>query len=438
MMTQSNLEHELFKNLLEKIRSISDQSDFIQRMQQKAWQRFLEFDLPKKNNEIYRHIKLKQLFSKPYEFPVDEALAVEEIKEFIFPECQESVIVFLNGKYHPHLSCIVGLPKKIVISSLEDASQTFGAFLNNHWSQSLKEETDSFALMNAALYQKGLFIYLPPNSIVETPIQILHIISSQVCAPILFPRIQIFVGANSDIKLISSQKSLGCESYFVNQVEELVLDDNAHVHYSQDFCGEKPQSWHFDSMRATLKKNSTLKSVCVTEGSATVRTDYRVALCGENAEALLNSLWMLSDKSEAHSHVFMDHQAPNCRSFQLFKGVLNDFSRSSFEGKIMVRQKAQKTEAFQLNNNLILHDYAHADSKPNLEIFADDVKASHGATVGQLDLEQLFYLKTRGFSDEDARSLLIFGFCEQMIEMFDLNSLKKEITQKARNYLKKR
>lgn len=434
-MTQLNLEHELFKSLLERMRSKEDQIDFIERMQQKAWQRFLDLDLPKKNNEIYRHIKLKQLFSKPYEVPKDDVVKAEEMKRFIFPECQNSVIVFVNGKYHPDLSYVQGLPKKIVISSLEDASQTFGAFLNNHWSQSLKDETDSFAILNAALYQKGLFVYLPPNCVVERPIQILHIISGQESAPILFPRIQIFVGANSDVKLISSQKSLGCANYFVNQVEELVLDDNAHVHYSQNFCDESPQSWHFDSMRATLKKNSTLKSVCITEGSATVRTDYRVALSGENAEALLNSLWMLSGKSEAHSHVFMDHQAPNCRSFQLFKGVLNDFSRSSFEGKIMVRQKAQKTEAFQLNNNLILHDYAHADSKPNLEIFADDVKASHGATVGQLDAEQIFYLKTRGFSDEDAKSLLIFGFCEQIIEMFDLNSLKEEITQKARNYL---
>lgn len=146
---------------------------------------------------------------------------------------------------------------------------------------------------------------------------------------------------------------------------------------------------------------------------------------------------MLADKREAHTHIFMEHQAPHCRSFQLFKSVLNDFSRSSFEGKIMVRQAAQKTEAFQLNNNLLLSDHAHADSKPNLEIFADDVKASHGATVGQLDIDQLFYMKTRGFSDQAAKNLLIFGFCEQVVEMITLPSLREEISARTRHYLTK-
>ncbi len=170
----------------------------------------------------------------------------------------------------------------------------------------------------------------------------------------------------------------------------------------------------------------------------TVRTDYHVILAGENAEALLNGVWMLADKREAHIHIFIDHQAPQCRSYQLFKGVLNDFSRSSFEGKIMVRQAAQKTEAFQLNNNLLLNDHAHADSKPNLEIFADDVKASHGATVGQLDIEQLFYMKTRGFPEEEAKNLLIYGFAEQVIQMIPLESLRNSISERVARYIRKK
>jgi Fe-S cluster assembly protein SufD len=239
------------------------------------------------------------------------------------------------------------------------------------------------------------------------------------------------------VRLISTQKNLATSGYFVNQVSEFVIDEGAHVHYTQVLCDEHPQAWHLDAVRATLKRDSTLKTVCVTEGSTTVRTDYKIALTGENAEALLNGVCMLSDKREAHAHIFMEHQAPFCRSFQLFKSVLNDFSRSSFEGKIMVRQAAQKTEAFQLNNNLVLNDHAHADSKPNLEIFADDVKASHGATVGQLDADQLFYMKTRGFSDAEAKNLLVYGFCEQVIEMIPLPSLREEISAKARKYLTK-
>jgi Fe-S cluster assembly protein SufD len=165
-----------------------------------------------------------------------------------------------------------------------------------------------------------------------------------------------------------------------------------------------------------------------------VRNDYRVVIGGENAEASLNGVWMLGDRNESHMHVIVDHQAPHCRSMQLFKGVLNGNSHSSFEGKILVRQAAQKTEAFQLNNNLLLSDRAHADSKPNLEIFADDVKASHGATVGQLDKEQIFYMKTRGFHEADAKNLLVYGFCEEVIDMIPIPSVHQAMKKYAKSY----
>jgi Fe-S cluster assembly protein SufD len=152
----------------------------------------------------------------------------------------------------------------------------------------------------------------------------------------------------------------------------------------------------------------------------TTRHDYRVAMSGENSEALLHGLLTLKDRREAHNNILIDHQAPHCRSNQLFKGVLSDVSRSSFEGKILVRQEAQKTEAFQLNNNLLLSERANADSKPNLEIFADDVKASHGATIGQLNAEHLFYLKTRGLRDIEAKKLLVNGFCREILDLIPI------------------
>ena len=437
MMAQPGLEQETFKTLLEDLRTQSQASDSLERMRQKAWQHFLALGLPSRQNEVYRYVKLRQLFSQPYQLASETVLTVDQIQNWIYPECRHACVVFVNGHYSSQLSNLQALPTRVVVSSLQDANQTFGALLNNYWAKSLKEETDAFAALNGALYGKGAFLYLPPRSILETPLQILHLITSDDQLQMLVPRIQIFVGSHSDVRVIHTQKNLATTGYFVNQVSEFVIDEGAHVHYTQVLCDEHPQAWHLDAVRATLKRDSTLKTVCVTEGSATVRTDYKVSLTGENAEALLNGVYMLADKREAHAHVLMDHQAPLCRSYQLFKNVLNDFSRSSFEGKIMVRQPAQKTEAFQLNNNLLLNDYAHADSKPNLEIFADDVKASHGATVGQLDAEQLFYMKTRGFSDEAAKNLLVYGFCEQVIEMIPVPSLREEISLKARHYLTK-
>ncbi len=437
MMAQPGLEQETFKTLLERCHTQGHKEEALERMRQKAWQHYLSLGLPSRQNEVYRYIKLRHLFAQPYQMASEPAVNLQQIQQWIYPECRQSVLVFVNGYYNPQLSCLDALPTKLVVSPLQEAIQTYGTFLNNHWAKVFKEETDSFAALNGALHHKGGFIYLPPKTVVEAPIQVLHVVDTQDQLQMLMPRLQIFVGAQSDVRFVCTQRSLAQAGYFVNQVAELVIDEGAHVHYTQILCDEHPQAWHLDAFRATLKRDSTLKTVCVTEGSLTVRTDYRITLMGENAEALLNGVWMLADKREAHSHVFMDHQAPYCRSFQLFKGALTDFSRSSFEGKIMVRQAAQKTEAFQLNNNLVLNDHAHADSKPNLEIFADDVKASHGSTVGQLDPEQLFYMKTRGFSDEAAKNLLIYGFCEQVIEMIQLPSLREEISARARHYLKK-
>lgn len=437
MMAQPGLEQETFKNLLENFRAQTAANDMLERMRQKAWQHFLSLGLPTRQNEVYRYIKLRHLFSQPYRLADEKTLKMEQIASWIYPECQQSILVFVNGHYNPNLSCLDALPSKVVVSSLQEATDTYGAFLNNYWTKTLNDETDSFAALNGALHRKGAFLYFPPNTIVDVPIQVLHVVDDNDQLQMLMPRLQIFIGSRSDIRLINTQKSRSSMGYFVNQVAELVLDEGAHVHYTQLLCDEHPQAWHLDAFRAILKHDSGLKTVCINQGSTTVRTDYKISLAGENAEALLNGVWMLGEKREAHTHVYMDHQAPHCRSYQLFKGVLNDFSRSSFEGKIMVRRPAQKTEAFQLNNNILLNDHTHADSKPNLEIYADDVKASHGATIGQLDPEQLFYMKTRGFSDDTAKNLLIYGFCEQVIEMIQLPSLREEISSRAYNYLKK-
>lgn len=435
MMAEPGLEQETFKDLLEHFRAQANAHDSLEKVRQKAWQHFLTLGLPSRKNEVYRYIKLRQLFAQPFCLPDEKMVLSEDIQSWIYPECRNSILVFVNGRFAPQLSNLSALPPKVVVSSLQEAMQTYGSFLNNYWTKSLKEEQDPFAALNGALHGEGVFLFLPPKSVIEAPIQILHVIDQDDQIQMLTPRLQMFVGPHSELRLIGTQKNLGSSAYFVNQVSEFVIDEGAHVHYTQVLCDEQPLSWHLDAVRATLKRDSTFKTVCVTAGSATVRTDYRIALTGENCEALLNGVCMLSDKRESHTHIFMEHQAPNCRSYQLFKSVLNDFSRSSFEGKIMVRQAAQKTEAFQLNNNLILNDHAHADSKPNLEIFADDVKASHGATIGQLDVDQLFYMKTRGFCDATAKNLLIYGFCEQVIEMIPVASLQEEISAKARNYL---
>lgn len=420
-------ERETFKQALQSLWMQVEGGDGLERIRQKAWQCFLSLDLPSKRHEAYRNIKLRHLFSHSLRQADLPVITRDQLLPWIYPECRDSVLVFVNGRYKPEWSSLEALPPKVEVSPLPEAMQTFGTLLHNYWMQSLKEETDPFVALNAALHTNGLFLYFPPKTVVEQPIQLLHLIDHGDQWPMLLPRLQLFVGAHADVRLIHVQRPLSATPYCVNQVVECVVDERASLHYTQVLCDEHPQAWHLDALRATLKRRSVLKTVCATTGSMGLRNDYKIALAGEEAEALLNGVWILREQRSAHIHVLMDHQAPACRSYQLFKGVLYDHSRSSFEGKIMVRQAAQKTDAFQLNNNLLLSDLARADSKPNLEIFADDVKASHGATIGQLDPEQLFYMKTRGCAEATAKNLLVEGFCAPILDIIPVSSLRREI-----------
>lgn len=437
MMTQPHLDTALFLELLENQYKQTNQQDLLQKIRARAWDHFLEIGLPTRKSEVFRYVKLHRFFSRRYQMtqtPV-VSMTADEVEPFLYPECRESALVFINGRFTPQLSRFSALSKRVIILPLQEALKTYGTFLNNQWAKTLKEETDPFAILNTALHQDGVFIYLPPKTMVETPLQVINIVKSDNDPLLIQPRLHCFAGAQSQLDLYSTQAFLTGQDLCINMAAEFSLEEDAHVRYNQINMGLPASTWYFDACRANLKRNSTFKTVQVTDGSETVRYDYRVALAGENAEALLNGVWMLSENKEAHTHVLMDHQAPFCRSMQRYKGVLNDASESSFEGKILVRQAAQKTEAFQLNHNVLLSDKASAQSKPNLEIFADDVKASHGATVGQLDKDQLFYMKTRGFEEADAKNMLIYGFCKEILNLIPLPSLLEKVTTQTQGYI---
>ena len=266
------------------------------------------------------------------------------------------------------------------------------------------------------------------------PVQCLHVVTGSN-PRFVASRLNIVLGAQSKMRWIASYHSLHSDvSHLMTPATEISLDEGASLNWL-NVLDAMPAGWHLESVRAVLKKNARLDAFSVTTGAKANRQSYRVELKGENSEANLNGLWMLSKNRTAHTHAIVEHEAPHTRSMQLFKGVLNDVSQSSFEGKILVRPEAQKTEAYQLNNNLILSQGALAYSKPNLEVFADDVKASHGATVSQLDDEQLFYLSTRGIGEIEARKLLIGGFCREMIERIPYPSLLHMMQKHIQNFV---
>lgn len=394
----------------------------------RAWDRFREIGLPTTKSHAYGYVPVRKLATQEFVTPPETAVTPEHLAPFILPETKNSYLVFINGQFSPTLSCTDAIGKQLVIAPLSKAIKTYGTLLAHRWNEAIKEETDPFVLLNAALHQDGVFLYLPPGYHQETPIQLLHFIHLKEGSFLIAPKVSVFAGKGSEITLVSSLGTHSGNGFFYNVTTEFSLDEGAKVDYVQESLSLPSQAWHFDATRAQLKRDAIFNAISMTKGSILTRRDYKISLIGENAEATLKGLSQLSEKREAHINVLMSHLAPHCRSFQLFKSIVNDVSRSSFEGKILVDSIAQKTEAFQRNCSLLLNDYAQVFSKPNLEIFADDVKASHGATVGQLDQEQVFYLLSRGFTKPEAEKLLISGFAGEILQVLPIASLREPFT----------
>jgi Fe-S cluster assembly protein SufD len=400
-------------------------ADVLRQFREKSWRRLAEIGLPSKADEAFRYVPLRELYPCSFKSAQKKGIDKEVFSSAILPECKHSHIVFIDGWFCPELSDLSALPSQALALPLDEAMRTHGSFLQSYLTRLLKEEKDPFACINLALHSKGAFFYLPPQLKGTSPLQCLSIATGEE-PQLLFSRLHLVLGRESSMCCIFTHFALAQKApHFIVPATEISLEDGA----SLDLFNlvDAMPAWYFESLRASLKRNARLNSLSVTYGGATVRQSYRTQLKGENSEVNLNGLWMLDKNRTAHTHAIVEHEAPHTRSMQHFKGILDGHSRSSFEGKILVRAEAQKTQAYQLNNNLILSQGAIANSKPNLEIFADDVKASHGATVCQLDDKQLFYLSARGIDPTLARRLLIEGFCREMLHQIPYDSLIQKL-----------
>jgi Fe-S cluster assembly protein SufD len=358
-----------------------DPKDPLMGIRQKHWARFEEIGLPRPKQEAFQYMSKKFVFPKRAE---RKSAPVRPVAD----------LVFVDGFFEDSQ-----LPSPLISLPLDQALRSYGLFLQSRLAKTLSDETDPFAALNGAFQGRGAFLYVPPKCKAA-----LHLVQMFTADEMASPRLHIYLGRNAQLQL--TQISEG-KSGFCNSVLDFVLDEGAHL----SFCDHA--EGRFQAIRATLKRDSHLKTVLL---GKKMRASIKVQLAEENSAVELFGLDRLDGETESHIHSGVEHIAPHTCSRQHFKSVLKDRSRFSFEGKIHVWPAAQKTEAYQLNNNLILSDEASANAKPNLEIFADDVKASHGATVGQLDAEQLFYLRSRGLGLEEAREWLTRGFCKEILD----------------------
>ncbi len=412
------------------------ENDLVKKLRVQAYQNLLEHGIPHQEVEEFRYTRfIERLFSEPFQPPYAFEGGKNRIEKLFFPECQESTLVFMNGFFRPDLSSMSALQNCFILP-IHQAARSYQPLISSSWMRLLREERDPFALMNLCCHQDGIFIYIPQGKKISAPIHIITAASELETPSWVMPRIQVLLGTGAEATIFETFRTIGHSAPIYHNCNTLFeLEENATLRHAHIALDEKGESIiHTDTLRVFLKKDATLTSTSYVAPSIASRRSYAAFLHGEGASATVQGSWMLSGKEEAHVHLLMQHEEPHTKSMQFFKGVVQEESRSSFEGKIYVSEKAQKTEAYQLNNNLILGDSAYAYSKPNLEIFADDVKASHGATTGRISEEDLFYLQARGIDKKDAEKALIKGFLLEAASQIEVQGLQEYIVEKVHQF----
>jgi len=331
------------------------------------------------------------------------------------------------------LSDATALGTSVKIGSLIEAVKDKS--FKNILQKSIEQENDVFASINSAFMKQGIMVKVSRDKQVEVPLQILNVSSGGDSGPVMtVPRAYIHLEPSSELKLIVKYVGDG-SNYFVNSVQDMVVEDNATLTHIQIEADSK-DSWNFSKNRIFLKRDSKYLGYQTVSGTRLVRNHNEVWLNEPGAEMELNGVSVLEENEQSHQFVRVHHEVENCTSHQYFKNIINDRARASFDGTVVVNKGAQLTNSDQLINNLMLSDEGHADCKPNLMIFADDVKCAHGATVGQLDDDQLFYLKTRGLSESIAKEILTQSFARSIVQKIPFEPIVKELDETLLKKLK--
>jgi Fe-S cluster assembly protein SufD len=336
-------------------------------------------------------------------------------------------VVFVNGHYAAHLSSIpASLPGGITIASLADVLATNPSLVEPYLNRVISFPTQGFTALNTAFIQDGAVVILPDNAVLEAPVHLVFVSLGSGRPFVAHPRTLIVAGRHSQGRVIES--FVGTQGYFTNNVTEIVGAENSRLdHYRVQ--RESLDAFHVSSLHVRLGRTAVFTSHNLVLGGALVRNDVNATLDAEGIVCTLNGLYLVDGKRLIDNHTTIDHAKPHCESHELYKGVLDDQGRGVFNGKIFVREDAQKTDAKQTNQVLLLSEDAQINTKPQLEIFADDVKCTHGATIGQLAVEQMFYLRARGIGKAEAEAMLIHAFASEVVERIDLEPLRDQLEQ---------
>ena len=416
-----------FENTVDMNASVHDiRSEAIKVFEQKGF--------PSKKQEEWKYTSLNAILKHDYNiFPKEEnTLEFREVKRYFISDLDTYKIVFIDGKYSSHLSQTTHDKIDVCLMSSALSHEKYRAVIDTYFNKVAKQ--DGLTSLNTAFAQEGAYIYIPKNKLADKPIQIVHFSTGKEHAQLLQPRNLIVAEENSQVQIIERHQSLTKNPVLTNSVTEIFVDKRAHVDYYKIQNDEENASL-IDNTFIEQQSQSIAAVHTFSFGGKITRNNLNFFQKGERIDSILNGVTILEGKQHVDHNTLVRHIQPNCESHQDYKGIFDEKATGVFNGKIIVDKEAQKTNAFQSNNNILLSDKASINSKPQLEIFADDVKCSHGCTIGQLDDKALFYMRSRGIGEREARALLMYAFANSVLETVRIPQLKNRINKIIANKL---
>ena len=384
-------------------------------IEKNAFEAFTKIGIPTVKNEEWKYTRISGLFNKDFSFANPVSITNNELNAVRLPGYENATeLVFVNGVYTVSLSTIRS--EDLIVQSLEEAANgKFNKIVTENLGHSSKYIKDGIHALNTAFLQDGIFIHVKKGKIIDKPVYIYHLIDARSRNILSQPRILIHVDEHADVEFVANYATIGASESLTNEVTEVIVEQGAVVEYYK-IQNDVSNSSQINTTHFRQIGKSHVHTVCITLNGGIVRNNLNIALEASHSEANLHGLYFQRGQTHVDNHTLVDNVQPNCLSNELYKGIVDDTATAVFNGKIFVRQDAQKTNAFQSNKNILLSYNASVNTKPQLEIFADDVKCSHGCTIGQLDDEALFYLRSRGISERAAKSLLVHAFALDILE----------------------
>lgn len=393
---------------------------------------------PPAKDEEYKYTNIGKALEKSIGQQTGTApssLDASDIEPFIFKGVEANQLVFINGKYRADLSQIISPEEQLHVQELSGAYAAQPEKVAEAFSRHARPEDDPFIALNTAFAHSGVYLEVPAKAVVSHPVILHYISDSSQGTTTSQPRNLFLLGRSAEVSIVEVYNAVGEHHSFTNLVSEVDVEENAQLNYYK-LQTESDQAIQVNTTSIYQRDNSRVTTTTITLGGGLVRNSLNFMQEASNSESNMYGLYYLHGKQHVDNHTTVDHRKPNSQSNELYKGIMDDQSTGVFNGKIYVRQAAQKTNAFQSNKNILLSDHATINTKPQLEIWADDVKCSHGATTGQIDDEQVFYLRSRGLNEASARALLLYAFAADIIDHISIEPLKEHFLSVLSDKLK--